>query len=111
MTFCPGQSPGHSAHVGQNVEVHYRWHALYGRRLRRHYVEHRAGGDVVHVEVAPGVVIVVAGWMLDPAACAAMSLGAQRVTLVALAELHELLTAQFQTKLPGRFDHRPRGAK
>jgi len=86
------QSPAHSAHVGQDVEVHYRWHALYGRRLRRQYVEHRVGGDVVHIEVAPGVVIVVAGWMLDPVACAGMSLGAPRVTLAALAELHELLT-------------------
>src|SRR6476660_2969883 len=51
----------------------------------------RAGGDVVHVEVTPGVVIVVAAWMLDPAACAGMSLGAPRVKLAALAELHQLL--------------------
>jgi hypothetical protein len=91
MTFYRGQSPGHSAHIGQEVEVHYRWHALYGRRLRRQYVERRAGGDVVHVEVTPGVVIVVAAWMLDPAACAGMSLGAPRVKLAALAELHQLL--------------------
>src|SRR6266478_2967135 len=82
------QSPGHSAHIGQEVEVHYRWHAHYGRRVRRQYVERRAGGDVVHVEVAPGVVIVVTAWMLDPAACAGMALGAPRVTLAALAELH-----------------------
>src|SRR5438477_12886378 len=75
------QSPGHSAHIGQEVEVHYRWHALYGRRLRRQYVERRAGGDVVHVEVTPGVIIVVAAWMLDSAACAGMSLGAPRVKL------------------------------
>ena len=33
-------------------------------------MERRAGGEVVQVEVAPGVVIVVAAWMLDPAACA-----------------------------------------
>jgi hypothetical protein len=85
------QTPGHSAHIGQEVEVHYRWHALYGRRLRRQYVERRAGGDVVHVEVTPGVVIVVAAWMLDRAACAGMSLGAPRVKLAALAELHQLL--------------------
>jgi hypothetical protein len=83
------QSPGHSAHIGQEVEVHYRWQALYGRCLRRQYVERRAGGDVVHVEVAPGVVIVMAGWVLDPAACAGMSLGALRVTLAGLAELHQ----------------------
>src|SRR5260370_15410723 len=86
------QSPGHSADIGQEVEVHYRWHAHYGRRVRRQYVERRAGGDVVHVEVAPGIVIVVAAWMLDAAACAGMALGAPRVTLAALAELHQLLT-------------------
>ena len=71
--------------------------------------------DVVHVEVTPGVVIVVAAWMLDRAACAGMSLGAPRVKLAALAELHQLLVhlqsrARFQTKLPGRYDHRLRGA-
>src|SRR5438270_10848903 len=81
----------HSAHLGQEVEVHYRWHALYGRRLRRQYVERRAGGDVVHVEVTPGAVIVVAAWMLDRAACAGMSLGAPRVKLAALAGLHQLV--------------------
>src|SRR5882757_3166442 len=86
------QSPGHSAHIGQEIEVYYRWHAHYRRRVRRQYVERRAGGDVVHVEVAPGIVIVVAAWMLDPAACAGMALGAPRVTLAALAELHQLLT-------------------
>src|SRR6266478_9066133 len=92
MTFCRAQSPGHSANIGQEVEVHYRWHAHYGRRVGHQYVERRAGGDIVHVEVAPGVVIVVAAWMLDPAACAGMGLGAPRVTLAALAELHQLLT-------------------
>jgi len=34
----------------------------------------------------------VAAWMLDPATCAGMSLGAPRVTSAALAELHQLLT-------------------
>src|SRR3954469_8011071 len=63
----------------------------YGRRLRPQYVERRAGGEVVHVEVAPGVVIAVAAWMLDPAACAGMDLGTPRVTLSALVELHQLL--------------------
>jgi len=91
MPCARGQSRGHSAHVGQEVEVCYRWHALYGRRVRRQYVERRAGGEVVHVEVAPGVVIVVATWMLDPAACAGMALGAPRVTIAALDELHRLL--------------------
>jgi hypothetical protein len=41
--------------------------------------------------VAPGVVIVVAAWMLDPVACAGMVFGAPRVILSALIELHQLL--------------------
>src|SRR5215470_11864681 len=86
------QSPSHSAHVGQEVEVHYRWHALHGRRVRRQYVERRAGGEVVHVELAPGMIIVVPAWMLDSAACAGMEFGTPRVTVSALAELHQLLT-------------------
>jgi hypothetical protein len=91
MICAREQSLGHSAHIGHEVEVHYRWHALYGRRIRRQYTERRAGGEVVHVEVAPGVVVVVAAWMLDPATCGGMELGAPRVTLSALAELHQLL--------------------
>jgi hypothetical protein len=47
-------------------------------------------GQVVHIEVAPGVVTVVAAWMLDPVACAGMELGPPRVS-AALAELHDLL--------------------
>ena len=91
MPFGPEQSRGHSAHVGQDVEICYRWHALYGRRVRCQYAEWRAGGEVVHVEAAPGVVVVVATWMLDPAACAGMTSGAPRVAFSALAELHRLL--------------------
>ena len=72
------QSRGHSAHVEQEAEVCYRWHALYGRRVRCQYTERRAGGEFVYVEVAPGVVVVVAAWMLDPAACAGMTFGAPR---------------------------------
>src|SRR5437667_12470994 len=53
-SFCPCR---------EEVEAHYRWHALYGRRVRRQYIEQRAVGDVVHVEVTPGVVIVVAAWL------------------------------------------------
>jgi len=91
MTFCRGQSPGHSAHVGQEVEVHYRWHTLYGRRVRCQRSEQRAAGPVVYLETAPGVVIVAAAWILDPAACAGMAFGAPRVVVPALIELHQLL--------------------
>jgi hypothetical protein len=79
MICDPGQSPVHSARVGGEVEVHYRWHALYGRRVPLHYSEVRAGALLSYVEAAPGVVIVLPSWMLDPAACADMALGAPRV--------------------------------
>jgi hypothetical protein len=85
------QSPVHSAHVGEEVEVHYRWHPLYGRRLRQQYSEQRVGGRVVHVEATPGVIIVLAAWMLDPAACAGMKIGAPRADVAALSDLHRLL--------------------
>jgi len=32
--------------AGQEVEVHYRWNALYGRRVRRQYVERRAAAKL-----------------------------------------------------------------
>src|SRR5512132_1000544 len=86
---APEQSPGHSAHIGQEVEVHYRWHPLYGRRVRQHRSEHRATGRVVYLEVVPGVVTVVAAWMLDPVVCADMAIGAPRVAVSALLDLHQ----------------------
>src|SRR2546423_4390289 len=86
------QSPDNSAHIGQEVEVHYRWHRLYGRRVRWHYSEQRLAGRVVHVEPMPGVVTAIAAWMLDPVVCAGMAtIGAPRVSVSALRDLHHLL--------------------
>src|SRR5690606_4244907 len=62
-----------------------------GRRLRQHYSEDRRTGRVVHAEAAPGVVIVIAAWMLDPIACRSMELGSPRVSISALVELNDLL--------------------
>jgi hypothetical protein len=45
----------------------------------------------VHVETAPGVIVVVAAWMLDPVACVGMELGYPRVSISALIDLHDLL--------------------
>ena len=39
------------------------------------------------------MVTVVAAWMLDPVACAGMAMGAPRVSLAALIDLHRLLVA------------------
>jgi hypothetical protein len=88
-----GRSPGHSARVGHEVEVHYRWHALYRRQVRCQRREQRVAGPL-YLETAPGVVIVAAAWILDPAACAGMGFGAPRVAQAALVEFHHLLIAQ-----------------
>jgi len=60
--------------------------------VRQQYIEQRADGPIVHVEVAPGIVTVVPAWMLDPVACAGMEIGAPRVAASTLADLHRLLT-------------------
>jgi hypothetical protein len=92
MTFCPEQSQGYSTRVEQEVEIHYRWHALFGRPVRRLYAERRARGDVVLVEGEPGVAVLVSAWMLDPAACAGMRLGGPHASIEALVDLDRLLT-------------------
>jgi hypothetical protein len=87
------QSRGHSAHIGQDVVIHYRWHPLCGQSTRCIRVERRATGEFVHVELAPGVVTVLSAWKLDAVYCAGLKVGAPQVTLAALCTLHELLIA------------------
>ncbi len=60
------------------MTIHYRWHALYGRPVRLFYSERRGGADVVLAGGEQGAGIVVAAWMLDPAACAALTVGEPR---------------------------------
>ena len=79
--FLPVAIVGSFCHIGEEVEIHYRWHALHGRRLRRYYAEKRRGSDVVVVEDEPGVATVIAGWMLDRATCATMELGDPQVSV------------------------------
>jgi len=81
----------HSAHIGRGVQIHYRWHPLHGRQVKLCGIEQRATGRVVHVEMAPGVVTLVAAWMLDPVICAAMQIGAPRASVAALVDLQHLL--------------------
>ena len=44
----------------------------YRHRVRQHYTEQYTVGHIVHVEIAPGVVVAIAAWMLDSVACAKM---------------------------------------
>jgi len=88
---CPEPLPVHSAHVGQELEVHYRCHPYCGRKVLVRRVEQRATGQFFKVQGPTGIVISIAGWMLDPAICAEMTVGAPWVDLAALIELRHLL--------------------
>ena len=54
-------------------------------------VEQRATGQFLKVQGPAGIVVSIAGWMLDPEICAAMTIGPPRVDLAALIELRRLL--------------------
>src|SRR5580765_4448619 len=83
--------PVHSAHVGQELDVHYRWHPWFGCKVRIRQVQEWADGRYVRVQIPSGAVVVMASWMFDPLACAAMTLGPPRVDWAALLELKRLL--------------------
>jgi hypothetical protein len=78
-SFCSKPLPVHSAHVGQELEVHYRWHPYFGSKVSIRRVEQRATGRFLKVLGPAGVVVSIADWMLDPVACAGMAMGAPRV--------------------------------
>ena len=73
--------------------VRYRWHPLYGQRVRRFQSERRASGELLHVELTPGAVTILPAWKLDPVYCAGLKVGAPQVSLAALRTLRELLIA------------------
>ncbi|MGH0348385.1 hypothetical protein NKY44_32470, partial [Sinorhizobium meliloti] len=72
------QCPVHSAHVGDEVEVLYRWHPYFGQRVSIRRVEERATGRFLKVLGPTGVVIAISGWMIDPLVCRAMTMGTPR---------------------------------
>ena len=88
------QSPVHSAHVGQELEVRYRWHPYFGCKITVRLVEQRASGTFLRVQGPTGAVVSIAGWMVDAVACAGMGMGAPRVDLAALIELKQLLSGE-----------------
>lgn len=54
-------------------------------------MEQRAIGLFLKVQGPAGVVVSMAAWMLDPVACAGMTIGAPQVDRAALVELDQLL--------------------
>jgi hypothetical protein len=83
--------PVHSAHVGQEIEVHYRWHPYFGCTVSIRRVEQWATGLFFKVQGPAGVVVSMAAWMLDPVTCAGMTIGTPQVDRAALIELDQLL--------------------
>ena len=73
------------------MEVHYRYHPYFGRKVLVRRVERRATGLFLMVQGPSGIVVSIAGWMLDPVICAEMTMGVPRVDLAALIELRRLL--------------------
>ena len=79
-SFCPGE----------DLEVHYRWHPYFGCKVGVRRVEQRATGRFLKVQGPTGVVVSIAGWMLDPVICAGMIIGPPQVDLSALVDLQRL---------------------
>ena len=71
--------------------MHYPWHPYFRRKVLVRRVDQRAIGQFVLVQGPTGVVVSIAGWMLDPVACATMVVGAPRVDLATLLELKQVL--------------------
>ena len=69
------------------------YRALEDELRRRIQIERRATGELVHVELTPGVVTILPVWKLDAVYCAGLKVGAPQVSLAALCALHELLIA------------------
>ncbi|MHB8885468.1 MAG: hypothetical protein ACYC5H_10360 [Methylovirgula sp.] len=73
------------------MEVHYKWHPYFGFKVAVRRVEQRATGEFFSVLGPAGIVVSMASWMLDPAICSGMTVGAPRVDMAALVELKRLL--------------------
>jgi len=69
------------------VVVEYRWHPLYGKRLRLYRRTAHDGAAVVHVETSGTVSRELPAWMVDGVICAGMELGPPQVSITALNEL------------------------
>jgi len=71
--------------------VQYRWHPLYGRKVRLVKTAKSAGGEELHCETDSGIVLGIPRWMTDAGRCLTMEIGSCVVGVGALAELRSLL--------------------
>jgi len=69
------------------VVVEYRWHPLYGRKLRLFRRTAHGGAAVIHVEVSGTASRELPAWMVDGSICRGMELGPPEVSIAALNEL------------------------
>ena len=82
----------HNAYNLETVTVYYRWHPFFGLSLPvRRRGQHREG-ERIYCEAPDGRICLLPHWMLSPE-CSRLPLGAPRVSLAALGELHDLLAA------------------
>ena len=93
------QSKRHSAYRSQFVVIEYRWHPLYGKRLRISRRSARAQSTTIDVEVRPGLSRELPAWKCEASACSAMSLGPPQVSINALIQLRAVLTDRSTNQL------------
>src|SRR5215469_9496797 len=83
-----------SAYRSGFVVVEYRWHPLYGKRLRVFRRTAHDGAAVVHVEASGTVSRELPAWMVDGSICGGMELGPPQVSIAALNELRLAIGAR-----------------
>ena len=91
LVAASAQNARHSAYEPVLTTIAYRWHPLFGQRLRLREGARRGGSDIVLVEDQPGRLRELPRWMCDPVACAGMDQGPPRVALQALVKLAAVL--------------------
>ena len=86
------------------VVVEYRWHPLYGKKLRLLRRTAHGGAAVVHVETSRTASRELPAWMVDGSVCRGMELGHPQVSIVALNDLYTVIAARLKAEhqIPGR---------
>ena len=71
--------------------MHYRWHPLFGSKLKLIKTAKITGVEELHCEAPDGIVLGIPRWMTEAERCLSMEIGNPVVGLPALAELRALL--------------------